>query len=79
MALRYLLILAVIWVLFLLIRRLFQLPEYREKPKEGASVDIVSCSHCGVHLPRPEALQREGYFYCCQAHQDEDQEGDGME
>ena len=32
-------------------------------------VDMLACSHCGVHLPRNEASWDEGGApYCCPAH-----------
>jgi uncharacterized protein len=35
----------------------------------GAPKAMVSCAHCGVHLPREDALQHDGRSYCSQAHQ----------
>ncbi len=32
-------------------------------------VDMVQCVHCGVHLPKPEAIFDEPNFYCCKEHQ----------
>ncbi len=32
-------------------------------------VDMVQCVHCGVHLPKPEAIFDEPNFYCCEEHQ----------
>jgi uncharacterized protein len=29
---------------------------------------MVACAHCGVHLPRSEALVQDGKFYCSAAH-----------
>ncbi|MEX8517494.1 MAG: PP0621 family protein [Leptothrix sp. (in: b-proteobacteria)] len=32
---------------------------------------MVSCCHCGMHLPEQEAVSdAEGRFYCCAAHRD---------
>jgi uncharacterized protein len=30
----------------------------------------VRCAHCGVHLPKADALEQGGRSYCCRAHQD---------
>jgi uncharacterized protein len=39
-----------------------------KKPKPGAQA-MVSCAHCGLHLPRPEAVEGEGgRHYCCSEH-----------
>lgn len=29
---------------------------------------MIACSHCGVHLPRSEAEEREGRLYCGAEH-----------
>ena len=34
--------------------------------------DMVACAHCGVHLPRSEALTHGPRTYCCAEHQRED-------
>lgn len=31
--------------------------------------DMVACAHCGLHLPRSEALAEVGQMYCCREHQ----------
>jgi uncharacterized protein len=33
--------------------------------------DMVSCSRCGVHLPRSEALPGRGGLFCGEAHRAE--------
>jgi uncharacterized protein len=30
--------------------------------------DMVACGHCGVNLPKSEALLTRGRFYCCEDH-----------
>lgn len=30
--------------------------------------DVVACSHCGVHVPRAEALMLGQHAYCCAEH-----------
>ena len=29
---------------------------------------MVACTHCGVNLPRSEALEEDGQFYCSEEH-----------
>jgi len=29
---------------------------------------MVACAHCGVNLPRSEALESAGRFYCSEEH-----------
>jgi uncharacterized protein len=31
---------------------------------------MVTCAHCGVHLPRSDALAARGLHYCSTAHRD---------
>ena len=40
-------------------------PKPDEPPK---TQDMVSCAHCGVHLPKSESLSVNGKYYCCEAH-----------
>jgi uncharacterized protein len=32
------------------------------------SETMVACSHCGLNLPRSEALERSGQFFCSEEH-----------
>jgi uncharacterized protein len=41
----------------------------RPPPKPGLE-GMVRCAHCGVHLPRSEALLTRGLPYCSPAHRD---------
>ena len=38
-------------------------------PPPQAPDDMVACRHCGLHLPRTEALSGQQGLYCSQAHQ----------
>jgi len=33
---------------------------------------MVRCAHCGLHLPRKEALAEDERWYCSEAHRDAD-------
>ncbi len=35
----------------------------------GHPTEMVACAHCGVHLPRTEALHQGPHYYCCAEHQ----------
>jgi uncharacterized protein len=37
---------------------------------ERAPEEMVACAHCGVHLPRSEALHSGRLAYCSAAHRD---------
>jgi uncharacterized protein len=43
------------------------------KPEAGAPPQapqaMITCAHCGVHLPREDAVEHDGRSYCSQAHQ----------
>jgi uncharacterized protein len=36
----------------------------------GGAEDMVVCAHCGVHVPRSEALAARGLHFCSAAHRD---------
>lgn len=37
-------------------------------PTLGAAEPMVRCAHCGIHLPRSEALMKNGQTWCSDAH-----------
>jgi uncharacterized protein len=39
-------------------------PDTRALPQ-----DMLACAHCGVHVPRAEALLAGRHAYCCAEHQ----------
>ncbi len=67
MGLRYLFLGLAIWGLYLIIRHLLR-QRQQQKPREIRSVDSVSCAHCGLHLPREEALRDGDRYFCNEAH-----------
>ncbi|MFU1913116.1 PP0621 family protein [Bordetella avium] len=40
----------------------------RQPPTAKAVEPMVSCAHCGLHLPRSEAVQAHGQSWCSQEH-----------
>jgi uncharacterized protein len=34
------------------------------KPQEGGAEDMVACARCGVNMPRSEAREEGGKYYC---------------
>ncbi len=46
-------------------RSLSKPPSSRERDVE----DMVKCAHCGVNLPRSEAIYSGGNFFCTPEHQ----------
>jgi uncharacterized protein len=64
---RLLLIIAIVVVVYLLIRSF-----RKQTPKKDVTKaeDMVRCAHCGVHLPKKESIQVDGEFFCCTEHRD---------
>ncbi len=58
----------------LLLWLLFGRAPRKSKPPGGAqpggAEEMVSCAHCGVHLPRSDALAARSLHYCSAAHRD---------
>ena len=67
---KYLIVLLVVAVvLWLLLRsRKPARPVARSVAPEAAAQAMLQCSHCGVHLPRAEALVDERGAFCTEVH-----------
>lgn len=64
-----LIIIALVYWLLTSYRRRINKPTDTAKPADTAQTqDMVSCAHCGVHLPKGESLQVDGKYFCCEAH-----------
>lgn len=64
---RLLLWIAVIAAAVWLWRRLTR-PAHRPGNKNASPTPMVRCAHCGVYLPREDALPQANLWYCSQAH-----------
>jgi len=40
----------------------------RARPVSPVGEPMVPCAHCGVNLPRSEALEAAGRFFCSEEH-----------
>jgi uncharacterized protein len=40
------------------------------RPAKPATALILACAHCGVHLPKEEAQEKNGQWYCSTQHAD---------
>lgn len=38
------------------------------RPDSARPAEIVACRHCGVHIPRSEAIEDSTGAYCSEAH-----------
>ncbi|MCL7461227.1 PP0621 family protein [Pseudomonas sp. NW5] len=68
---RLLLLFALALLLTWLWRRLRNRPPRRPAPPTQAE-PMVRCQHCGLHVPREEALGSAPHWYCSQAHLEAD-------
>lgn len=69
-----LLILVVLGVLWL--ARSLRKPTLPPTPAQPPrNEDMVACAHCGVHLPRSEALPGRGGVFCGEAHRSDFEKG----
>ncbi len=68
--LKILLLIAVVFGVVALLRA-YQRSIGRPTPPrpDGKVEDMVKCAHCGVNLPRSEAIYSGGDFYCTPEHQ----------
>lgn len=54
---------------FFLIRRLRLRQQKQNKIQQTKQFEeTVSCKQCGLRLPKPEAIEKNGAFYCCEEH-----------
>jgi uncharacterized protein len=78
---RVVIIVAAVLVFFWLLRRALASrkqdgqPPAQKRPQNesGSTPDLVSCAHCGVHLPKGEAVEAgegrdAGRFFCSDEH-----------
>ncbi len=43
-------------------------PAKRRRPEKKPLESMVRCEHCGIHLPRSEAVMADGRIWCSQDH-----------
>ena len=41
---------------------------HRARAEPKPAEPMVACAHCGVNLPRSEALEAQGRFFCSEEH-----------
>lgn len=59
-----------LWLLFGRRARGDKPPRGVQPGARGGAEEMVSCAHCGVNLPRSEALAARSLHYCSAAHRD---------
>ena len=66
---RFVVLVALVLVAVWLLRRALRRLDGGEAGGERAPGELVSCAHCGMHLPRPEArAAADGRLYCSDEH-----------
>lgn len=69
MGLRTILFGLVIFGIYQIIRHLVrQRFNQQASSREVKSVESVKCAHCGLHLPKDEAVVKNGIYFCSKAH-----------
>jgi uncharacterized protein len=58
-------VVALLWLLRGSVRR--RMPPV-QRPSASKPQAMLACAHCGVHLPRDEALPGRGGVFCGEAH-----------
>lgn len=66
-ALFLLAVLVLLWLLRGAVRRRVPPPSQAPDPAAAPS-PMLACAHCGLHLPRDEALPGRGGVFCGEAH-----------
>ena len=67
---KILLLIAMVFVVLALLRAYQRSLSRPPAPTRESSVeDMVKCVHCGVNLPRSEAIYSSGEFFCTPEHQ----------
>ncbi|MFN0039855.1 MAG: PP0621 family protein [Burkholderiales bacterium] len=65
---KFLLVIAVFIVLYLLIRSHRRRGQVAAPPPSPHAENMVRCKVCGVHLPTSEAMTSRNEFYCSKEH-----------
>jgi len=64
---KFLLLVLVIVVVWWLAKGFRRKNAAKDAP-EAAPEQMVNCGHCGLYLPRGEAIRDGNRFYCCDEH-----------
>lgn len=75
MGIRLLLLIFLAWLIWWLFKPLFQ-NRGKLEPKAAKEIeDMVRCTHCQVNLPKQEALELDGHYFCNTEHRQQYEEG----
>lgn len=65
---RILLIALVIWLLLRMIKTWANHKPIAPKDHKEQIETVVPCHHCGLHIPKHEAVESDNHYYCSQEH-----------
>jgi len=65
---RILLIALVAWLLLRMLKNWANKKAVTRKKSPDELETMVRCQHCGLHIPKNEALQSDNKYYCSQEH-----------
>ena len=69
MGFRIIILVAVAWLAYALIKRYIKNKQIeRSAPKDKRSEKIIKCEKCSVHVPEHEAIRYQGRYYCSEEH-----------
>ncbi len=77
MGLRFILVTLALLCVMLIVRHFLSRRGGGASAPRAAITDAVRCAHCQLHLPRQEALEQSGRYYCSQEHLRLDREAPG--
>lgn len=67
--LRLVLLLIVIWVAYRIVRDFLRRARGVQTPADRpAPAEMTACTHCGTFVPRDQAIERGGKYYCSADH-----------
>ena len=65
---RILIIALVVWLLLRMIQNWARRSRLNQKGNKPQIETVVRCRHCGLHIPKHEALESDNNYYCSQEH-----------
>jgi len=65
---RYLLLIIAVIAALLILKQLYGSRKQPTNKKIPASTTVVRCEHCGVHIPKEEALCIDQQYFCSEEH-----------
>ncbi|MDH5407365.1 MAG: PP0621 family protein [Gammaproteobacteria bacterium] len=73
---RILLIALVAWLILRMIKTRLDRHTEHKKTQTDQIGAMVKCHHCGLHIPKQEAIESANHYYCSQEHRQLEQQDD---